>query len=99
MVQHEEPNDLDEQLAQETRDAENKKYAEDLRWVMSDKRGRRFMWNLLARTRVYQLSLVMGAVDQTAFNEGKRSVGLEYLADVSGICPERYEKMVEEQKK
>jgi hypothetical protein len=86
-------------LAEEKRKEKERKYAEDLRWIMSDPRGRRFMWDLLARTRLYQLSHVDGSFDKTAFNEGQRNVGLSYLADIERLTPERYEKMVEEQRK
>jgi hypothetical protein len=99
MVQSLELDDSQQQASREKQEAESRKFAEDLRWIMSDKRGRRYMWRLLEQTRVYQLSLVLGAFDQTAFNEGQRSIGLKYLAELDRVCPERYEEMVKENTK
>lgn len=48
----------------------------DLRHVMSDARGRRFLWNLLGDCGLYRLSFNhSGSI--TSFNEGERNVGLK----------------------
>lgn len=69
----------------------------DLRWLMSGPRGRRLMWRLLDRAGVYRTSFNhSGSV--TAFNEGQRNVGLQYLADIHRVCPEQFTQMLQEQK-
>lgn len=69
----------------------------DLRFVMSNKQGRRFMWRLLSRAGVYQSSFnTNNAV--MAFNEGNRNAGLQQLNEIMETCPERYTEMLAEQK-
>lgn len=71
---------------------------EDLRWLMSSPRGRRFMWWLLSQTGLYRPSFNnSGSV--TAFNEGQRNVGLAVLGHVTDRCHDRYLEMLTEQQK
>jgi hypothetical protein len=70
---------------------------EDLRLLMTDQRFRRFMWQLLSRCRIYQLSYT-GDAALTNFNEGMRQIGLATLADVHKIAMEDYLRMVSEVK-
>ncbi|HSV48355.1 MAG TPA: endopeptidase [Ramlibacter sp.] len=69
---------------------------DDLSWLMSDKRGRRFMWRLLQRTGIYQLSFVPGDSNVTAFREGNRNQGLQLLSEVMQHCPSRFSEMQKE---
>lgn len=71
--------------------------ANDLRWVMGNKQGRRFMWRLLSRAGVYQSSFNTNSATM-AFNEGNRNSGLQQMNDIMGICPEKYTIMLAEQK-
>lgn len=69
----------------------------DLRFVMGNKQGRRFMWRLLSRAGVFQSSFnTNNAV--MAFNEGNRNGGLQQLTEIMETCPERYTEMLAEQK-
>lgn len=69
----------------------------DLRWVMSTKQGRRFMWRLLGEAGVYRLSFnTNNAV--MAFNEGARNIGLSLVTSIVEACPDRYAEMRNEQK-
>lgn len=68
---------------------------DDLRLLMTDARFRRFMWQLLSRCRIYQLSYT-GDAAQTHFHEGMRQIGLATLADVHKIAMEDYLRMVSE---
>ncbi len=70
--------------------------AEDLKWIMSDKRGRRFMWGLLSRAGVYRSSFTGNS--ETFFREGMRNLGLMYVNDLHASCPDRYYAMVKEAK-
>jgi hypothetical protein len=65
---------------------------EDLRWLMGDARGRRFVWNLLAKAGVFRSSMGASA-ELTAFNEGRRDLGLVLLADLMRLCPDQYGRM------
>lgn len=61
-------------------------------WLMTDRRGRRVVWWLLADAGVFRSSMA-ATPDLTAFNEGRRSTGLALLAVVSRLCPERFAEM------
>jgi hypothetical protein len=65
---------------------------EDFRWLMGDPRGRRFVWDLLAKAGLFRSSLASTA-ELTAFNEGRRDVGLAVLADLTRLCPGQYARM------
>ncbi|MDZ4051622.1 MAG: endopeptidase [Limnobacter sp.] len=67
---------------------------DDFRWLMADKRGRRIMWRLLERTRVYQSSFTGNS--QTFFLEGTRNVGLMLISDIQKHCPEQFVVMLKE---
>lgn len=71
---------------------------DELQWLMSDKKGRRFVWRLLGQLGVYRQSYVGGDFAATAFNEGRRSVGLEVLASITDHCPGRFNEMQKEAK-
>jgi hypothetical protein len=67
----------------------------DLRWVMSNKRGRRFVHSLLEQAGVYRLSF-MADPHVTSFNEGQRNLGLAVLAQLTEHAPESYALMLSE---
>lgn len=70
--------------------------AEDFKWIMADKRGRRVVWGLLERSGLYKSSFTGNS--ETFFREGARNVGLQYMALIHEHCPEKYNLMVSEQK-
>lgn len=69
----------------------------DLRWVMSNKRGRRFIYRQLEEAGIWRSSF---DIDSTvmAFNEGNRNGGLKLLNEITEACTERYTEMLAEQK-
>lgn len=69
---------------------------EDLVWLMSMPRGRRFMWRLLERTGIHRSSFTGNST--TFFNEGARNVGLQLQALILAHCAEDYVSMLLEQK-
>jgi hypothetical protein len=71
--------------------------AEDFKWLMSSKRGRRTMWRLLDQAGVFRLSFNTNALTM-AFSEGNRNYGLRLLALIHTLCPELYPTMQKEQK-
>ena len=95
------PTDIDRQLQDDAerkarkqldRDAE----AEDFKWLMGSKRGRRIAWRLLEDFGVFRLSFSTDPL-QMAFNEGNRNFGNRVLALVHAHCPEKYPTMIKEQ--
>lgn len=72
---------------------------DDFKWLMSDKRGRRFMYRMLSVTKTFSNPFVPGRGDLTSYQCGAQSVGQMLLADIHEHCPERYETMLTEQTK
>ncbi len=70
---------------------------DDLKWLMSNKRGRRFVSRLLERAGVWRLSFNTNALTM-AFAEGQRNEGLRLLAQITTHCPDRYTDMLKESK-
>jgi len=68
---------------------------DDLLWLMSDKRGRRFMWRLLQGSGIYRTSFTGDALSM-AFKEGERNQGLRLMDQVMQHCPERFSVMQKE---
>lgn len=68
-----------------------------LRFVLSQKEGRKFYWELLAVCGLYAQS-ADNSGSWTYFNEGKRSIGLKLLADVMSLDSDLYSQMVKENK-
>jgi hypothetical protein len=67
----------------------------DVRWLMSNKRGRRIVWRLLDQGGVFRLSFNTNAMTM-AFAEGNRNFSLRLLALLHTLCPELYPVMVKE---
>lgn len=70
---------------------------DDLKWLMSNKRGRRFVCRLLERAGVWRLSFNTNALTM-AFNEGVRNEGLRLMAQITTHCADRYAEMLKESK-
>lgn len=81
----------------ELRAAEQKRIAEqeveDLKWLLSDKRGRRIMWALLSFTGVFRQPFTGDT--ETFFRCGMMNVGQKYLGDINEHCAEKYNLMAE----
>jgi hypothetical protein len=70
--------------------------ANDIRWQMSTKQGRRVMWRLLEKAGVYRTSFTGNS--ETFFKEGMRNLGLFIVAEIHAHCPEQYTLMLNESK-
>lgn len=89
-----------ERAREEAQDRANlaaKQDEEDIKWLMSSKRGRRIAYGLLERAGVWRLSFNTNAL-QMAFNEGNRNEGLALIAKLMAYCPASYARMLEEHK-
>lgn len=87
--------DPDEQQAADAQAEARRVEIEDIEWLMSDKRGRRVMWRLLAEAGIYRTSFNnSGSV--TAFNEGKRHIGLVFISEVNEHAANQFLVMLKE---
>lgn len=68
---------------------------DDLKWLLSNKRGRRIAARILERAGVWRLSFSPNALTM-AFNEGGRNVGLGLLAQITQHCPEKHIEILKE---
>ena len=96
------PFDLDALASAERKTEEEEKFdrqveIDDFKFVMEDKRGRRFIWRQLAGSGVFRSSF-SGDNNTTNFREGARNVGLKLMALIHEACPEKYHLMLKEQK-
>ena len=69
---------------------------DDLKWLMSNKRGRRFMASMLDRAGAFRSSFNTNALTM-AFAEGNRNEGLRLIKQLMRHCPDRYTEMLKEQ--
>lgn len=91
-----------EQREQKADEAKRERQGEidELLWLMSDQRGRRFIWRRLQESGIYSNSYAIGGnLADTAFLEGRRSLGLKLLAFVTDNAPERFNEMQKEAKR
>lgn len=71
---------------------------DDMATILSDIRGRRFLWRYLAECGIFRTSFNnSGSI--TALNEGRRQIGLKLLAEIMEADPEAYTLMASEAKK
>lgn len=81
---------------QAVRDAERMEQAKasqfdgDLRWVMSDPRGRRFIHQLMESCHVFDETVFNGHGGVMSLNEGQRTVGTNLYRRTRRVCPELY---------
>lgn len=69
--------------------------AEDFKWLMGSKRGRRIIWRFLDRAGVFRLSFNTNSMAM-AFAEGNRNEGLRIMGQIHTLCPELYSTMTKE---
>lgn len=67
----------------------------DLRELLELRPGRRFLWKMLSAAGVFQQSYT-GDDNATNFNEGRRSIGLRLLDELTEADPGAYGKLVQE---
>lgn len=70
----------------------------DFKFIMGSKQGRRFMWRLLGITGLFRNPFA-GDEGATAFRCGEANIGQQLLAEIHGLCPERYVEMLKEQQR
>lgn len=68
---------------------------EDIQFVMGSEQGRRVIWSLLEKGKVFSPCFA-GDSHLTAFNEGQRNLALVLFQRVMTHCPDQYLKMAAE---
>lgn len=68
---------------------------DDLRAVLKLPQGRRFVYKVLCECGVFKSSFTQNSL-QSAFNEGKRDIGLELLRALDETEPMAYTQMLQE---
>lgn len=69
----------------------------DLKYLMDQPAGRRFIWKMLERSGVFKSSFSLNGLEMS-FKEGNRNSGLYLVAEINEHCPERYVQMIKEHK-
>lgn len=72
---------------------------DDLKDVMREPYGRRFIWQLLESAQVFQTAFSGEQTHFTAFSEGKKYQGTLLFAQLQEVCPELYLRMIKEMNK
>jgi hypothetical protein len=70
--------------------------SEDLRSVLKSAPGRRVLWKLFEASGLLGLSLVPGDALATAYNEGRRSIGLGLKLALDEASPDGFVNLMDE---
>lgn len=70
---------------------------EDFGWILSDPRGRRFVWKLMEEFQVFGNCFTGN--NSTFYMLGERAAGLKLMMLINNHYPEAYLKMLQESKK
>lgn len=76
-------------------EAERPRAEQLLTWLLQQPSGREFLWGLIDGCGVHSASMSAEWSD-TAYMEGRRSVGLSLLRQAQDLAPELYAQMVRE---
>lgn len=68
---------------------------EEIKWVLSSKGGRKFLWRWLGKCGVYSLSFNQHN-SVMSFNEGKRSIGNELMLEINEADSKAFVLMMQE---
>lgn len=69
---------------------------DDMRVLLSSPAGRRFFWRVLTQSGLYSSSYAESPT-ATAYNEGRRSIGLALMQEAQRVDPARYAVALREQ--
>ena len=101
MTQAEVQDTTDEVAAQDADDIDalaRRQAAEDLHTILALSEGRRLLWNILTRGRIFETSFT-GNSNWCVFNEGRRNFGLELLAWIQEADSKAWVMMQDEARK
>lgn len=75
--------------------ARRDRHKSDIRWMLAKPEGRRVAWKILTACGVFKTSF-SGEANGTIYQEGRRSVGLEFLNDILEAKPSAFNEMQQE---
>lgn len=76
------------QLDQQQQDKAQLVRKRDMEWMLASERGRRILFELIEGTRAFETSFTGNS--GAFFNDGRKSVGLEFFHEVMGIAPDSF---------
>lgn len=82
---------------EEDASAEKKSVGHDIKRLLGTDWGRRILWRVLTDAGVFRTSFRLN--NEMAYLEGRRSVGLDLIAQANEASPENYILMLEEARK
>lgn len=74
-----------------------KEFRTDLKWLMSSRQGRRFVWTIFCQCGLFGSTLDTNGLMMAA-KEGKRQIGNMIFAQMMQVCPDLYVTMTNENK-
>lgn len=84
---------LQQRREQQTLDRDQR--SADVRAVMDTGAGKRLLWGVIEQDcNGFGGSFVAGHADISAFNEGRRSIGVDLMLEIQTAAPEQYAAMV-----
>lgn len=86
----------DDEAQRQVADRKRLQEIEDFKWLMAHKQGRRIMWRMLSMSGVFRSSMTGNS--STFFNEGRRDIGLQLMAEINDHSLDAYVLMLKEQK-
>lgn len=92
-----EPEELQKQQDEKLK-REQEQYLNDLRWILGDARGRRFITKLLFIYCHWGMTSFSESASMTAFNEGERNIGNRIYADLIEAKESAFSQMLREWK-
>lgn len=69
---------------------------EDMKFILSTPQGQRVLWRYLEHCGIYRDSFTGNS--STFYNEGRRSIGIKLLEDITTASPDAYIKMLTDHK-
>lgn len=84
-------NEQEVRQAEQAAKVSQESFDSQLKYVLSSDQGKAVIWKILGDCRIFQTSFTGSS--ETFFLEGKRSIGLNILADIMRVDPESFVKM------
>ena len=82
--------------AERKKQSERERHALDIQFLLKTDEGQRVFWKYLSHCKVFEECFTGNS--HTFYNEGRRSVGLMILADITKNCPEVWIEMMQKRK-
>lgn len=88
--EEEDPAELERRKIRQQQDLESHLVLRD---ILRTYEGRQYLWRIIEKTGVFLISFKPGEADTTAFNEGRRNVGLFVLNEIMAVDQKLFAQM------